>query len=129
MGLLQQWDGSAIEIHQIASLFGDIGCADGLCECGDPPKLSRSTTHPATTMTKPSPRLPDTRIVNIPTDELPGWARELDIDPTGLDEATLRFRLKKECERLFPIVHADFIEAYNEMVRRDGFPLAEWSYI
>ncbi len=129
MGALQQWDGTSTETHKITVDPDEIVCANRLCGSGDTPKLVRSNTHDAATMSKPLPRLPDTRIVNIPTEELPGWARELDIDPTGLDEATLRLRLKEECDRLFPIVYADFIKAYNEMVRRDGFPLAEWSYI
>ena len=80
-------------------------------------------------MSKPLPKLPNTRIVNIPAEELPYWARELDIDATGMDEATLRHRLKNECDRLFPIVYADFIRAYNEFIEENGLPLEESSYI
>ncbi len=129
MRMPQQWEGHAIESRQIASTLGDSVCARGLCEPGSTITMPRSLVHTEAHMSKTLPRLPDTRIVHIPTKELAGWARELDIDTTGLDEATLRLRLKQECDRLFPIVYADFIKAYNEMLEEDGFPLAEWSYI
>lgn len=58
--------------------------------------------------------------------DLSAQARALDIDPAGLSDAELRIRIKAERERRWKIEYADFIVAYNEMVERDGLPLAEW---
>ena len=129
MGALDDWNAKTIETDHGASMLDKAGCVSGLCAPESMATMLQPLKQGEATMSKPLPRLPDTRIVNIATKELPGWARELDIDPTGLDEATLRLRLKEECDRLFPIVYADFIKAYNEFIREHGFPLAEWGHI
>lgn len=129
MTILERQEKRAPDFNHVCCHLCEPPGPGGLPAADDIRTMGLFTPERTVHMTKPLPKLPNTRIAHIPREELPQWARELDIDATGMDEATLRLRLKDECDRLFPIVHADFIKAYNEMLAEDGFPLAEWSYI
>ena len=53
-------------------------------------------------------------------------AKELGINFSQTCERALRQAVQAEKDRQWAIRHADFIEAYNKMVERDGLPLAQY---
>lgn len=53
-------------------------------------------------------------------------ARELGINFSQTCERALRQAVQAEKNRQWVIKYAGFIEAYNEMVERDGLPLARY---
>ncbi len=58
--------------------------------------------------------------------ELVEWARELDIDPSGLADSELLARIKAVQKRWWELHGAELMRAYNEMIARDGHPLDGW---
>lgn len=126
MTVLERQDLRPLDANHARHRLSEQPVPDGLPTSDDVRTMKAFTPARDTLMSKPLPKLPNTRIVNIPAEELPYWARELDIDASGMDEATLRLRLKNECDRLFPIVYADYIRAYNEFIEEHGLPLEEW---
>lgn len=76
--------------------------------------------HPATDAT---PR----RATNISLPEdIYKDAKELGINFSQTCERALRQAVQAEKDRQWVIKYAGFIEAYNEMVERDGLPLAQY---
>lgn len=53
-------------------------------------------------------------------------AKELGINFSQTCEQALRQAVQAERDRQWAIKYADFIRAYNEMVERDGLPLAQY---
>ncbi|POR55737.1 antitoxin CcdA [Paraburkholderia eburnea] len=53
-------------------------------------------------------------------------AKELGINFSQTCERALRQAVQVEKDRQWAIKYAGFIEAYNEMVERDGLPLAQY---
>lgn len=53
-------------------------------------------------------------------------AKELGINFSQTCERALRQAVQTERDRQWAIEYADFIQAYNEMVERDGLPLAQY---
>ena len=53
-------------------------------------------------------------------------AKELGINFSQTCERALRQAVQAEKDRQWAIKYAGFIEAYNEMVERDGLPLAQY---
>ena len=58
--------------------------------------------------------------------ELIEWAAELDIDPAGLSNDVLLQKIKDVQRRWWEVHGKDVMQAYNEMIVRDGFPLDGW---
>lgn len=59
--------------------------------------------------------------------ELVEWARELDIDPSGLADSELLARISEVQKRWWELHGAELMQAYNEMIARDGRPLDGWT--
>ncbi|RKP50792.1 type II toxin-antitoxin system CcdA family antitoxin [Trinickia fusca] len=53
-------------------------------------------------------------------------AKELGINFSQTCERALRQAVQAEKDRQWAIKYADFVHAYNEMVERDGLPLAQY---
>ena len=53
-------------------------------------------------------------------------AKELGINFSQTCERAIRQAVQAEKDRQWAIKYADFIQAYNDMVERDGLPLAEY---
>jgi antitoxin CcdA len=53
-------------------------------------------------------------------------AKELGINFSQTCERAIRQAVQAEKDRQWAIKHADFIEAYNDMIERDGLPLAQY---
>jgi len=53
-------------------------------------------------------------------------AKELGINFSQTCERAIRQAVQAEKDRHWAIKYADFIQAYNDMVKRDGLPLAQY---
>lgn len=53
-------------------------------------------------------------------------AKELGINFSQTCERAIREAVQAEKDRQWGTKHADFIEAYNDMIERDGLPLAQY---
>jgi antitoxin CcdA len=53
-------------------------------------------------------------------------AKELGVNFSQTCERALRQAVQAEKDRQWSIKYADFIDAYNEMIERDGLPLVQY---
>ena len=79
------------------------------------PKPARRKSHPAKRATN----------LSLSTDVLDA-ARTLQINLSQVCDNYLRDFVQREHERRWREEHADFIAAYNDVIKTEGLPLEEW---